>query len=582
MKKILIMVSILIAYSGMTQGQNLEQYSLKKGVQTTGSVSLNAVGYTSQGRETGREPFTWFLNANLNLNLFGYNAPFTFSYSNTQSTFTQPFNQITFNPQYKWVKVYTGNTNMNFSNYTLAGHLFFGGGVELTPGKWRFTAVYGRFKKAVGYDLQDSTQYTQASYKRMGYGFKIGYEGDNESLQASIFGAKDDVSSLQFTLPESQLTPKQNLALSIAGRKRLWGKLQIEGEYAVSVLNNNLLASESDSAQQIKNSNIIKGLLPQSSTNRYYDALNLSLGYQGNHVGLQLKFERIAPEYQTLGAYFFNNDLQNITLAPSVKLLNNSLQINANVGIQRNNLDESRASTTKRFVGAFNVNFTPNQQWNLAANYSNFTTFTNIRTPNDPFNPNPSLDTLNFYQITHNAGSTLSYQFGNKEHRQALVFNANYQRTGDKATTAEFSNSSDFYTGNMAYTYTIAPQQLSLSAGLNYYTNRAGSLNTNYWGPTINLSKSMFNKSMKQALSIAYNHAETNQVSSGDVLNLRWNVSYQPQSSQTASKKNKEGRHNLNFSLNYVKRFRANQENPTQNQLGFSEWTGTLGYVWSF
>ena len=42
---------------------------------------------------------------------------------------------------------------MSFSPYTLSGHLFLGGGVELRPqGPWTVSAMAGRLQKAIPVD----------------------------------------------------------------------------------------------------------------------------------------------------------------------------------------------------------------------------------------------------------------------------------------------------------------------------------------------------------------------------------------------------------------------------------------------
>src|SRR4249920_3173826 len=76
--------------------QNLEVISLKKGVKTTGSININTVGYQAWGIPQRRDPFNWFLTGSLNFTLFGYAAPFSFSYSNANSSYSQPFNQFKF------------------------------------------------------------------------------------------------------------------------------------------------------------------------------------------------------------------------------------------------------------------------------------------------------------------------------------------------------------------------------------------------------------------------------------------------------------------------------------------------------
>jgi hypothetical protein len=70
--------------------QNLETIGIKKGIKFNGSVNLNTVGYYASGIQQRRDPFNWFLTGSLNVNLFGYNAPFSFSYSNANKNFSQP------------------------------------------------------------------------------------------------------------------------------------------------------------------------------------------------------------------------------------------------------------------------------------------------------------------------------------------------------------------------------------------------------------------------------------------------------------------------------------------------------------
>jgi hypothetical protein len=59
---------------------------------------------------------------------------------------------------------------MSFSPYTLAGHQFLGGGVELNPGdKFTFSAMGGRLQKSV---RPDSLNLAIPAYHRVGGGFK--------------------------------------------------------------------------------------------------------------------------------------------------------------------------------------------------------------------------------------------------------------------------------------------------------------------------------------------------------------------------------------------------------------------------
>jgi hypothetical protein len=561
-------------FSIIAIGQNLEEIGVKKGVQVNGSVNLNTVGYYVNGIEQRRDPFNWFATGSLNINLFGYNTPFSFSYSNANRNFSQPFNQFSFQPQYKWVKTYIGYNAMTFSNYTLAGHVFLGGGLELTPGKWRISAMYGRLRKAVPFDLSDSLQFNDASFQRMGYGLKVGYENNGDIISANIFTAKDDLNSIPFILSESQLSPQQNVAASLNFRKRFLRKFFVDAEYAISAMNQDTRASssEGDTTAYKPTNNLLTGLLPENATSRYYDAFNASVGYQGSRYGVQLKYERIAPEYQTLGAYFFNNDMRNITIMPSVRLLKNTLNLAANVGIQQNNLDEARESTTKRVVGSINANYLPNELWNFVLSYSNFSSFTNVRPQQDPFFQN-NLDTLNFYQVSQTSTATLARNLGSSNKPQSVMLNVSYQQANDNSSFDGGSQQSDFISINTSYSFSIVPSNTTLAVAANYYTNNAAGIETSYWGPTLSLTKAFYEKTLRASLASSYNETSGDNVQSSPVLNNRISLNFSPKPKETGG----NSQHGFSLGINLLNRLKSTEQQPA-----YTEATGTFNYTYTF
>jgi hypothetical protein len=570
-KPLAFFLSFFAVVSPRVLAQNLEEIGVKKGVDLSGSLNINSVSYYADGIDDRRDPFNWFATGNLNVKLFGYSAPFSFSYSNTNKSFAQPFNQFSFAPQYKWIKTYVGYNSMSFSPYTLSGHVFFGGGVEMTPGKWRVALMYGRLRKAVESSPEDTLHYTQASFKRMGYGIKVGYENNGNHISLNVFSARDDVNSVRYVMPESQITPQQNLATSFSFRKTFLQRCFAEAEYAISVMNTDLRANltESDTLPA-RNDNFLKHLLPENPTSRYYDAINASVGYQGNWYVLSLKYERISPEYQTLGAYYFNNDVENITIVPSLKLLKGTLNIAGNVGIQHSNLDHARAATTNRMVSSLNANYVPNSKWNFGGSYSNFASYTNIRPQQDPFFQN-KLDTLNFYQVSQNMTGTIVRMLGAKERPQSIMVNMSYQEANDQADYEGGDQQSDFKSANVSYSYSLLPSNMTLALAGNVYSNNAAGLRTLYWGPTFSVTKSFFDKTFKASMAATYNKTSGDNVKVSPVLSNRLNISYTPKPKQGGTT------HSFSMGLSALSRLES-----TGQQSAYNELTGTFNYSYTF
>lgn len=573
----------------------IDQVGLKKGIHANGSINLSSVAYAAAGIEARRNPFDWFATGSVNLNLFGISAPFTFSYSNAQLNYSQPFNRIKIIPQYKWVKLHLGSGNMHFNDYTLANHVFTGYGIELTPRQFKFMAMKGTLQNAVPYNAQNPSA---MAYKRKGMGFLAGIDKANWGVEISALQAKDDPASLPFVPTSTIVFPQSNLAASIKAKAQITRWLRIDGTYAMSALTaDNSTASDTSYTNDKENSSspkpggaysLFAGLYPKKTNTSYFDAVDLSAGFLFNKFNLQLKYNRVAPGYTSLGAYYMNNDMENFTVAPALSLLQGKINIAGNAGLQRNNLDHSKNATNKRLVASGNVAFNPNQHWSFNTVFSNFTMHTRVRPQGDPFYVN-GFDSLNFYQINRTLTQMAMYNWGNANVRQSVLLTVSHQQAKDATNTdTTTENTNTFLTSNTAYTYMYVPNALSVSAAFNYYTNHVLNIQTDYYGPSLTVTKSFLDKRLPVNAGVTYNATTANGKNAGNVLNARAGASYsfpaqanQPAVTNANSNNNKSKgqgmlRHTFNCNLQYTGKG-AYAGNPA-----YKEWTINAGYVMSF
>ncbi|MDH5379966.1 MAG: hypothetical protein OEW75_03890 [Cyclobacteriaceae bacterium] len=548
--------------------QDLDAIGKENPLTVSGGVSVNQMLYAASGIESRRDPYSFYTAGNLNLNLYGWNVPLSFSYSNQQTSFHQPFNQYSMHPTYKWVTGHIGYTSMSFSPYTVNGHIFLGGGVDVEPdGKWKFSALYGRFMKPV--ELGSTIDYSSLpAYKRMGYGMKASYGDAGNFVDLILFHASDKVSSIGPVPDSLQIFPMENLVASIAAGKTFLENFVLRAELASSALSHDIRAVETDPAALFGR----MGLLYTSrTTSSYYKAFKSSFDYRKDAYSIGVGFERIDPQYRTLGAYYFNNDLQNLTLNGSASLLQGKVNLAASGGSQRDNLDDTKMSTMRRMVGSVNVNYVPSQKMNFAASYSSFQTFTNIRSPFLEINeltPYDNLDTLNYTQISKSGNLNAMFMIGSsEERRQNLNLNLSVQEASDKQGGVVQNSGNIFYNGNLSYALSLVPQNLTLSVAFNANINQGELFSTHTLGPTAALSKSLLDKAMRLSFSTSYNTSYANVQRVGAILSNRVNGSF--------SIKQK---HNLNLSMALVNR-QSNTETLVQN---FTEFTCMLGYGYTF
>jgi hypothetical protein len=556
---------VSFVFSGVS-AQNLASIGKEKPVSASGGVSLSQIFYNVSGIESRRDPYSYYASGNINFSLYGWSIPLSFSISNQNSSFQQPFNNYSLHPTYKSVTGHIGFISMSYSPYTVNGHIFLGAGVDVAPeGKWKFSALYGRFLKAVEHDtLSNAT----AAYQRYGYGFKASYGEGGNSVDLILFHAKDQVNSIRYVPDSLDILPQENLVVSIAASKKLLKYFVLKGELAGSAITRDIRATEVNHNQLLATSGF---LYTSRLSSAYYNAFKTSFDFQQDTYTVGVAYERIDPQYRTLGAYYFNNDLENITLNATSAMMQGRLNVAVSGGTQHDNLDKSKVSTMRRLVGSVNVNYIPSQKLNFSGSYSTFQTFTNIRSQFVSINqitPYDNLDTLQFTQISRNATLTTLYTFGaNAQRKQNINVNLTWQDAADKQGNAEANTGTQFYNFNTGYALNLVPQNITFSLSLNASVNEGSALDTRTIGPTVAINKSFFERKLRATLSSAYNNTYNDNQKVNTVLNSRLNGSY------TIHKK-----HNLNVSVAMIKR----QTQAESNARSFTEFTGTLGYSYSF
>jgi hypothetical protein len=558
-----LLLSCIIACT--LHAQDLGNIGKEKFLKVNGGISANSIFYTSNDVNR-RTPFSYYLNGNLNFSLYGWNIPVSFSYSNRTFGYMQPFNQFSLHPTYKWATAHVGWSSMSFSPYTLNGHQFFGLGLELAPpGKWKYGVVYGRFQRAV--QAPDSGMSSQSAYKRMGVGFKVAYDEKNYQLSFNLFRAKDDTTSLSHRPPD--ITPQENIALGFTAGVIIIKGLRFNMEYASSILTRDIRPADSNVT---KNTGLLLGR--NSSTNTSH-AIKAGLSYTHGTFSMGLGYERIDPQYRTLGAYYNNNDYQNATVNFTQSLFKQKVVLSANAGVQQDDLDHKKISNMRRLVTGASLAYQPTEHLQVDASYSNFQSYTNIKSQFTSINqvtPYDNLDTLNYTQISQSANLNLSYQIGNsKKLRQMVNVNLSVQDAAEQQNEkTNVEGGSRFYNAIAGYNLSLVPSSTTFALGLNVSFNDSYASEALTWGPMLAFNRPLWHKRVKISSSLAYNTSTSNGKTVMDLYNFRIGAGY------SLFKKHV-------FSLSLLSLLRHNhQQMATTTPARLKEFTATAGYSYSF
>lgn len=552
LRRILLLTALLLPGMKPSYAQNIEEvlaFRKKKPFKISGSISARATLFSSQPSEA-RQSFTYQLTGSVNLSLYELlNIPLSFNLNNYGANFSYPSlpNRLSLHPSYKWVKAHIGDVSMSFGPYTLNGHQFTGLGVELSPGRWQVSAMAGRLLKRV--DADPNIPSLQVGYERWGYGLKTRYEGSTFALGGTVFAARDRDGRISFDIDALGIYPKGNIALGLEGSLSLIKDLKLSLEYGLSRMQQDLRSAEVS----------------------YYHALRADVSYSfvGNTLGVG--YERIDPGYATLGAYYFNNDYENLTLNYSRSFFDSKLSLALSGGLQRDDLMGQKQEHNKRFVGSAQVGFTPSEALSASVSLSSFQSYRNLKSSFDYINartPYDNLDTLQFTQLSHSLDADISWRLKQSEAQtQTLSATLSYQEAADRqGRYIQPGQLTRFMNLGTSYSLDLSALDLTLTGGFNVSNNYADRKAVLTLGPSLSLAKRFLKKQLSTGLSLSYNETQEAGHRLAQVYNLRATAGYRFW-----------GKHGLNASVAYQgRKLRHAVSSPR------SSFTSELSYSYSF
>ena len=526
----------------------LKEKLKKKPFSISGNASVSGV-YNQASDSPTNEPFLYFFNGNITLGFYDWTMPINYRYTNQGDALDYQipfkFNRLSLHPKYKWVLAHIGDVSMSFSPYTFNGLQFTGGGLELTPEKYPLRASFmgGQLAKATEYDGRPQTIPT---YERWGYGTKLSYKKEDLEIGGILFFANDKANSLSVPIPdEKKIYPLSNQVYSGFAKYKPLHFVEVFGEYALSLLGNT------------------------QSQKQDFTAYNAGINFIFTKASVGVRYEKVDPDYKTLGAYYFVNDMENITLNSSLNLFKGNVSIATSIGRQHDNLNQQKPKQSNQWVGSANVNAKVTPKLSLSGSYSNFTMFTNkLINPFDRIN-NPQLyehpqDSINYRQVSQNTNANIAYAINEKQNiTLSYSFNDVVNKQNDIVRRGGISR---FHNAGAAYMVQFPESKLSLSPSFNYSYSIVAREKTEVMGPSLTVGKAFFEDKLNTTLLGNYSISQS-ATSKGSTANAQLNVNFLPWK-------------NHQFTLSALQSFR-NAESDTQNTSAQST-NVSVGYTYHF
>ncbi len=516
---ILFFCSLSWAQEGNTDAKeylnSLKTKASNKEVKISGQLSSSARSNYIFGSDRKVDPFNMRMNARLLVSAFGLNTSVNFNFGqggryyslNLPRVDLPNFTRIGISPRYKWMKLHLGYRSMNFSKYTLGGHSYLGTGLDLTPGNFNISAMYGRLRRATAEDLL-LQQNLDPSYKRMGWGLKAGYKKDHQEIALILFSAFDDPNSIPNPVQRRDVLPAENTVLSVIAKRKFGDRINLKLDYALSAFTRDVRSQEIFEQDGINYWEKMGGLFSPKVSSGYHKALHTEIGIRVGFGSISLQHERVDPDYRSLGSLFFQNDFENFTAGLNTALFKNKLRFSSRLGWERNNISAAEKNSLNRIIASTQFNYQYNEELGFALAYSNFRTTNKIRSTELPI---PGLVDSVFLALV-NQSLNLSFNlFKGEEKTSSLTGNFNLQNSNtiENDTINENQKNTNLM-GNLSFNHQFVNSNSALTASLLVNRNMAKFAQLFSATPTIAYSKGFLQKKITLGSSLSYVYLRQN------------------------------------------------------------------------
>lgn len=433
--------------------QDISQIAKSDPLIITGAVGTNNTYYHSSMGNGFASPLTNTVWANLNISAYGFSMPFSFYYSNNNTSFSYPHFSFNLSPRYKKWTGHVGRSSMPFSTYVM-NMSFNGVGLEYRDSKFRAGAFYGQLRNAIN-DNPENPNARLPQYRRMGWGFYAGYGSSRHSVDLYLLRAYDRPGSVDERW-RSSISPQENLVVGVRARTAPTKWLSFSANAAVSAFTSDTESPLMGEGQMDQWDKVFD--VHYTSLARFAGDANMSINLKNFHTSLF--YRMVQPDYTSLGTYYMSNNYHSLGISASTTVLK-KLSLSATFSGQEDNLSNKQLFTTRGFVYNANASTSLAKNLYLSAGYNGY-----LQTQGD--GRIAVNDTTRIHRIMHSLYVTPSYSLpgNNLDHMFSVSFSYSQNKDLNRFATGE----SDVKTmaAGLTHSMNVKAWEMSFITSLNH------------------------------------------------------------------------------------------------------------------
>lgn len=558
-RAIITPVILLLLTTSVVHAQNISDIAKSDPLIITGAVGTqNTYHYSSVG-DGYASPLSNSVYANLNISLYGISMPFSFYYTNNNTSFSYPQFSFNLTPQYKNWTGHIGQSSMDFSAYVL-NMSWNGVGLEYNSDRLRVGAFYGKLRSAVNDDPTDPAA-RKPQYRRMGWGFKIGYGTGSNYLDLYLLRAYDCLNTVNESWRDI-ISPEENIVVGVKGCVTPLKWASLTANVATSVFSTDTRMQKVDDAEARKWDKIFD--VRYSSLMRFAGdaSLNLALPFG---INSSICYRMVQPDYTSLGTYYMSNNYQSLGITASTTLFK-KISLSGTYSGQNDNLTNKQLYTTSGYVYNAHASTRLGNHFNIAAGFNGYTQRQSDGTSH-------VTDTTRIHRQMTSFSLTPTYMVENDILGHSVSLSANYTTNKDLNEYTESLNHSNVTTKALGITYGLNVKPWEIDFGLSFSHQQTKGYQQKYRSEvgSISASRSFLeekNLNVSANLSLCYNevYRQSKSLSMGGDFSVGYTI-------------NKV--HNLSASASFNKYGDVNISQLRSN-LDCTDITCSLNYAYTF
>lgn len=486
-KKVLIVFAALLFLCNIAEAQK------KPTVSISGTIGASYEGYglsvnpSSPVFYTPRKPWNQFRFNIAPTFSFGKNfsLPLNFNFATKPTNFagpyagigslgkqslgqfiTNPINNFSINPKYKWAELQLGTQYLNYSDLCTGDIGVFGAGVDLNPKNYIIKFFIGNSQQGINYS---ATPYIAGAYKQSNWMAQVGL-GQQGKFKFAFTAAKGKDYYNSATPPPPGTNPHENFVFTymnnIYFKKGFYTEAEIgQGYYT---MNTNDPDAPTGAAKSVR-----PFLTSKTSTVKDWAAA-FSAGKKSANFDIGFKGKYLGAGYYTMGYPYQQSDRLDLTMNTRFNAWKDKktkaykMNVVASAGNRVNNMSNTTLRANQ-FIGNLNWFTQFSEKFSLNITYNNFGFKTN---------GNNILGIPSVKNVSNDIGISPSISWNNTKMNNLLTLSYNYSKYDETVIVSNIpvTTNNNTHTALLTYIPTYFTKKITPDFSAMYFLNTSASL----------------------------------------------------------------------------------------------------------